>query len=67
MTKVIVAGGGIGGISAALSMLKAGLDVEVYEQASELMEIGLAASRATGAWWSGDSREPRRKHNAQTS
>jgi 2-polyprenyl-6-methoxyphenol hydroxylase-like FAD-dependent oxidoreductase len=49
MTKVIVAGGGIGGISAALSLLKAGLDVEVYEQASELMEIGAGIQLSANA------------------
>lgn len=38
--KVIIAGGGIGGMSAALALLKKGIDVEVYEQASELKEVG---------------------------
>lgn len=38
--KVLIAGGGIGGMSAALALLRAGFDVEVYEQASELREIG---------------------------
>ena len=33
-------GGGIGGLTAALSLLRAGLEVEVYEQASALTEIG---------------------------
>lgn len=38
--KVIIAGGGIGGMSAALALLKKGIDVEVYEQAPELKEVG---------------------------
>lgn len=38
--KVIIAGGGIGGMSAALALLKKGIDVEVYEQATELKEVG---------------------------
>lgn len=38
--KVIIAGGGIGGMSAALALLRKGIDVEVYEQASELKEVG---------------------------
>ncbi|MEV6301107.1 FAD-dependent monooxygenase [Actinoplanes sp. NPDC051861] len=40
MTGVVVVGGGIGGLAAALSLLRAGLDVHVYEQASELSEVG---------------------------
>ena len=35
-----VIGGGIGGTSAALSLLQAGFDVQVYEQTSELREVG---------------------------
>jgi salicylate hydroxylase len=38
--KVIVVGGGIGGLSAALHALRAGLDVRVYEQAPRISEIG---------------------------
>jgi salicylate hydroxylase len=37
---VIIVGGGIGGLSAALSLLKRGIDVDVYEQVSELREVG---------------------------
>jgi salicylate hydroxylase len=35
-----VIGGGIGGLAAALSLLRAGLDVDVYEQAPEAREVG---------------------------
>lgn len=38
--KVLIAGGGIGGIAAALSLLRRGYPVEVYEQAPELGEVG---------------------------
>jgi salicylate hydroxylase len=38
--RIAVVGGGIGGLSAALSLLQAGFDVHVYEQARELSEIG---------------------------
>jgi salicylate hydroxylase len=35
-----IVGGGIGGLGAALSLLRAGFDVHVYEQASGLGEVG---------------------------
>ncbi|HTB38871.1 MAG TPA: FAD-dependent oxidoreductase, partial [Reyranella sp.] len=38
--KIAIIGGGIGGLSAALHLLKAGLDVHVYEQAAAIGEIG---------------------------
>jgi salicylate hydroxylase len=38
--KVAVIGGGIGGLSAALQLLQAGIDVHVYEQAEQIGEIG---------------------------
>lgn len=38
--KIAVVGGGIGGLSAALGLLKAGFDVDVYEQAPRFGEIG---------------------------
>jgi salicylate hydroxylase len=38
--KIAIIGGGIGGSAAALSLLKAGFDVQVYEQAPELRELG---------------------------
>jgi salicylate hydroxylase len=39
-TSVAVIGGGIGGLAAALSLLRAGLDAHVYEQAPEMREVG---------------------------
>ena len=38
--RILVAGAGIGGLTAALALLRAGIDVDVYEQASELREVG---------------------------
>jgi salicylate hydroxylase len=38
--SVAVIGGGIGGLAAALSLLRAGVDVHVYEQARALSEVG---------------------------
>lgn len=38
--KVLIAGGGIGGLAAAAALLQRGIDVEVYEQAPELKEVG---------------------------
>lgn len=38
--KVLIAGGGIGGLSAAIALLLQGFEVEVYEQAGEFREIG---------------------------
>jgi salicylate hydroxylase len=38
--KVIIAGGGIGGMAAAIALLSRGIEVEVYEQAPALTEVG---------------------------
>ena len=38
--RVLIAGAGIGGLTAALALLKRNMDVEVYEQAAELKEVG---------------------------
>ena len=38
--RVLIAGAGIGGLTAALALLKRGIDVDVYEQAAELREVG---------------------------
>jgi salicylate hydroxylase len=38
--RIAIIGGGIGGLSAALALLRAGQDVHVYEQASSLSEVG---------------------------
>ena len=38
--KIIIVGAGIGGLAAAISLLRAGHDVEIYEQAAQLAEVG---------------------------
>lgn len=38
--NISIVGGGIGGLTAALSLLRLGFDVDVYEQAPELREVG---------------------------
>jgi salicylate hydroxylase len=38
--SVAIIGGGIGGLTAAVSLLQAGFDVQVYEQARWLSEVG---------------------------
>lgn len=40
--RVAIIGGGIGGLAAALSLRRAGFEVEVFEQAPELLDIGAA-------------------------
>jgi salicylate hydroxylase len=37
---VAIVGGGIGGLTAALALIREGIDVEVHEQAPELKELG---------------------------
>ena len=39
--KIIIAGAGIGGLAAALSLSKAGFDVNVYESAKEIKSLGV--------------------------
>jgi salicylate hydroxylase len=38
--RVIIVGAGIGGLTGALTLVRAGIDVSVFEQASELREVG---------------------------
>ncbi|HEY2540327.1 MAG TPA: NAD(P)-binding protein, partial [Stellaceae bacterium] len=38
--KLAVIGGGIGGLSAAVGLRQRGFEVDVYEQAPELTEVG---------------------------
>jgi len=40
MDNVAIVGGGIGGLAAALALTRRGIDVDVYEQAPELRELG---------------------------
>ena len=40
MNNIAIVGGGIGGLVAALALVRRGIDVDVYEQAPELRELG---------------------------
>lgn len=48
-TEVAIVGGGIGGMVAALSLLHAGLDVRIYEQAGFLQEVGAGLQLSANA------------------
>src|SRR5919204_2940567 len=45
--RVLIAGGGIGGLTVALALLQHDIDVEVYEQAAELKEVGAGVQLAS--------------------
>ncbi len=47
--RVVVIGGGIGGLTAARAMLRRGLDVRVYESSPELKEIGAGVALGPNA------------------
>lgn len=47
--KIIIAGAGIGGLTAALALLKKGFDVTVLEQAQALREIGAGVQLSPNA------------------
>ncbi len=49
MTEVIVAGGGIGGLTAAVALERAGCQVTVLEQAGQLREVGAGLQMAPNA------------------
>jgi salicylate hydroxylase len=40
MSRILIAGAGIGGLTAALALLRDGHQVQLYEQATELREVG---------------------------
>jgi salicylate hydroxylase len=44
--RAVVVGGGIGGTAAAVALVRAGIDVRVYEQAQQLAEVGAGVSLA---------------------
>jgi salicylate hydroxylase len=47
--RIAIVGGGIGGLTLALALRQRGLSAEVYEQASELTEIGAAVALSANA------------------
>ena len=44
--RAVVVGGGIGGMAAAVALDRAGINVQVYEQARELTEVGAGVALA---------------------
>ncbi|HEY1528466.1 MAG TPA: FAD-dependent monooxygenase [Candidatus Angelobacter sp.] len=46
---ILIAGGGIGGLSAAIALRQAGFDVEVYERASAIREVGAGVTLMSNA------------------
>jgi salicylate hydroxylase len=42
--KIAIIGGGIGGLAAALALLQRGFDIDVYEQSTQLAEVGAGIS-----------------------
>src|SRR6516164_8870417 len=47
--RIAVIGGGIGGLTAAVALYQAGFEVDVYEQAPELNEVGGGINMAPNA------------------
>lgn len=49
LPTILIAGAGLGGLAAALSLLKNGFDVRIYEQASALKEVGAGIQLSANA------------------
>src|SRR5262245_47821531 len=47
--KIVIAGAGIGGLSAAMCLKRAGCDVEVFDAVSELRPLGVGINIQAGA------------------
>ncbi len=47
--KIVIAGAGIGGLTAAMCLRRAGFDVEVFESVSELKPLGVGINIQAGA------------------
>ena len=47
--RILIVGGGIGGLAAALALRQAGFDARVYEQASVLREVGAGVQSSPNA------------------
>ena len=46
---VLIVGGGIGGLTTALALVQRGFDVQVYEQAGEVREVGAGVQAGPSA------------------
>lgn len=49
--RAVVIGGGIGGIAAAVALARAGIDVQVHEQAQQLADPVSDLRNAPDCWW----------------
>ena len=47
--RIVVVGGGIGGLTTAIALTRVGIDVQLYEQAAELREVGAGIALAANA------------------
>jgi len=47
--RILIAGAGIGGLTAAACLIKAGHDVRIFEQAPELIEVGAGIQMSANA------------------
>jgi 2-polyprenyl-6-methoxyphenol hydroxylase-like FAD-dependent oxidoreductase len=47
--RIIIVGGGIGGLTTAIALSKVGIDAQVYERAPELREVGAGIGLASNA------------------
>lgn len=47
--RALIVGGGIGGLATAIALARAGLDVQVFERAAEIREVGAGISLWTNA------------------
>jgi salicylate hydroxylase len=47
--RIVVIGGGIGGLTLAIALSRYGLNIEIYEQAAELREVGAAVALSANA------------------
>ena len=52
---VLIAGGGIGGLAAALALVRQGFSVKVFEQAPEIGEIGAGIQLGPNAFHAFDA------------
>ena len=47
--KIVIVGGGIGGLATTIALGKVGIDAQVYERASEMREVGAGIGLASNA------------------